>query len=63
LKRIGKSLLGALVVTAISCLLLTLTRGIPTMKQLIDGGWEMFLGAFIVFMFYDVWDKGHIRHE
>ena len=43
-----KALLHALIVTVVSVVLLTITRGIPTEDQLIGGSVIMFLTAFVV---------------
>ena len=47
-----KALLGALGVTAVSCILLTITRGVPTTEQLVGNGITMFVFAFVVLKFF-----------
>ena len=47
-----KSLLYASGVTIVSCILLTVTRGIPTVQQLTEGGAAMFVLAFVVLKFF-----------
>lgn len=47
-----KSLLCALGVTIVSCILLTVVRGIPTVQQLTEGGATMFALAFVVLKFF-----------
>ena len=41
-----KALLGALGITVVSCVLLTIVKGIPTMSQLIQGGATMLVTSF-----------------
>ena len=47
-----KSLLFAAGITAVSVLALTLTRGIPTLEQVLTGGTTMFVVAFVVMKFW-----------
>jgi hypothetical protein len=53
LKKAIKAFLGALAITAVSCLLLILTKGLPTTEQLLWNGGQMFAAAFVVLLFYD----------
>ena len=55
--KIIKALFGAMVITIISCLLLTITIGVPTKRQLLWHGGEMFGVAFIIFLAYDPSEK------
>lgn len=47
-----KVLLYALGVTVVSCVLLTVTRGIPTQQQVLEGGATMFAVAFVALRFF-----------
>lgn len=48
-----KALLYALGTTVVSCVLLTITRGIPTSQQVLEGGATMFVIAFVVLKFFN----------
>jgi hypothetical protein len=52
--RILKSLGGALAITFISAILLTITRGTPTVEQVRTNGIEMFVVAFVVLYLFVV---------
>ena len=56
-----KALIAAVLVTVVSAVLLTITRGIPTVEQATTGCIGMFAVAFVVFKFAGsspVADKG-----
>ena len=54
---VRKALLWALVITVVSCVLLTLVHGMPTGQQLVEDGMKMFAGAFFVFLYLFVRGK------
>lgn len=54
MKKCRNAFLGALGVTAISGILLTIGHGAPTKEHLIKYSAEMFIAAFVVLY---VWDK------
>ncbi|MCX6721028.1 MAG: hypothetical protein NT026_00250 [Candidatus Staskawiczbacteria bacterium] len=54
---IGKSLLYAVGITAVSVVALTIARGMPTGEQLLTGSATMFVMAFIVMKLWGVKPK------
>lgn len=50
--KVIKALLLSLTITVISCILLTLTKGVPTTEQLLWNGGQMFAVAFVVLLFF-----------
>jgi len=48
----SSTLLYSFEVAVISCVLLTVMRGMPTADQLVDSGISMFLVAFVVLKFF-----------
>lgn len=48
-----KALLYALGTTIVSCVLLTVTRGIPTSQQVLEVGSTMFVIAFVILKFFN----------
>ncbi len=49
---ICKAILYAILITAVSMVLLTVIHGLPTKNQLIEGGTSMFVVAFIVMKYF-----------
>lgn len=47
---VSKALLSAVAITVVSCALLTISNGMPTVHQLLWQGGQMFAGAFIVLL-------------
>ncbi len=51
IKRVLRAFLWALVITIVSCVLLTIVRGMPTQQQLVQGGVKMLVVAFVAFLY------------
>jgi hypothetical protein len=52
MKNVLKAAAGALGITVVSCILLTLTRGMPNREHLLQNALEMFVVAFAVLLLY-----------